>query len=321
VRTPVVPGMRKPSAMGPFLGLLLGSLVLIGCNPKTDRGKSPETTKPPVSSPVTDKDKADPSALDTTSIPEIPNRPQGERFAVNGIKLYYEIFGKGEPLLLLHGGAATIESWYAQIPEFAKKYQVIVPDCRGHGRTNDAEGPINFTLMASDLAGLLDHLGLKGVMIVGWSDGGVTAFELAIRHPELVKKIVTFGAHSRPQGMTAEFKGEVEAFNPDNFPPILVNGYKALSPDGPEHWPVVFAKLKTMWLTLPNFTEDDLRAIRCPTLLIVGEKDIVREEESKRIASLIPKARLKILQGATHYSPIEIPEIVNATMLGFFAEP
>ncbi len=198
--------------MGPFLGLLLGSLVLIGCNPKTDRGKSPETTKPPVSSPVTDKDKADPSALDTTSIPEIPNRPQGERFAVNGIKLYYEIFGKGEPLLLLHGGAATIESWYAQIPEFAKKYQVIVPDCRGHGRTNDAEGPINFTLMASDLAGLLDHLGLKGVMIVGWSDGGVTAFELAIRHPELVKKIVTFGAHSRPQGMTAEFKGEVEAF-------------------------------------------------------------------------------------------------------------
>ncbi|MCX6880744.1 MAG: alpha/beta hydrolase [Verrucomicrobia bacterium] len=314
-------GTRKLSTRCPFFGLVLGALVLIGCNPKTGRDKSPETPKSPVGSPVAETDQAGASALDADSIPAIPDRPQGERFAVNGTELYYEIFGTGEPLLLLHGGAATIESWYAQIPEFAKKYRVIVPDCRGHGRTKDVEGPINFTLMASDIAGLLDHLGIKSVMIVGWSDGGVTGFELAIRHPDLVKKLVTFGAHSRPQGMTAEFKAGVEAFNPDNFPPILVNGYKALSPDGPEHWPVVFAKLKTMWLTLPNFTEDELRGIRCPTLLMVGETDIVREEESKRIASLIPKSRLKVLQGATHYFPVEIPEIVNGTILGFFAEP
>ncbi|MES2660602.1 MAG: alpha/beta hydrolase [Verrucomicrobiota bacterium] len=267
------------------------------------------------------KETTDLSNLDTMTIPEIPNRTQGERFTVNGIELYYETFGAGDPLLLIHGGGATIESWFAQIPDFSEKYKVIVPDSRGHGRTNDAAGPINFGLMASDFAALLDHLGMKGVSIVGWSDGGVIGLQMAMSRPDLVRKVVTLGAHARPDGMTAEFKAEVEGSSPDHFPAILVEGYKALSPDGPEHWPVVFEKLKSMWLTLPNFQDEELKRIQCPVLLMVGEQDIVREEESKRIASLIPKARLKVLTGATHYSPVEIPGVVNETILGFLGEP
>ncbi len=260
------------------------------------------------------------STLDTISIPEIPGRSEGEFFPVNGIRLYFEIFGSGEPLLLLHGGGATIESWFAQIPELAKKFKVIVPDSRGHGRTNDADGPIDFSLMASDFEGLLDHLGIQNSMIVGWSDGGVIGMEMAIRRPDLVRKIVAFGAHARPEGMTSEFKTEVEGFSSETFPAILSDGYKALSPDGPEHWPVVFGKLKTMWLTLPNYRDSQLQGIRCPVLLLVGEIDIVREEESRRIASLVPKARLKILKGASHYAPVEIPEVVNAEIIGFLEE-
>lgn len=264
---------------------------------------------------------ADLADLSSISIKEIPNRPKGERAKVNGIEMYYETFGEGEPLLMIHGGGATIESWFCQIPEFSKRFKVIAADSRGHGRTNDADGPIDFDRMSSDFAALLDHIGLKNVMIVGWSDGGVIGLELAMRRPDLVKKVVTLGAHARPSGMTAEFKAEVEGSSPENFPAILVEGYKALSPDGPEHWPVVFGKLKTMWSTLPDFKDDQLRSIQCPVLLMVGEHDIVREEESRRMSSLIPKARLKVLEGASHYSAVQIPDIVNKEIEGFLDEP
>ncbi len=260
------------------------------------------------------------STLDTVSIPEIPDRTEGHRFSVNGIELYYETFGSGEPLLLIHGGGATIESWFAQIPEFSQKFRVIVPDSRGHGRTCDAEGSINFTLMASDFEGLLDHLGINNVLIVGWSDGGVIGLEMAMRRPDLVKKVVAFGAHARPDGMTEEFTAAVESFTPENFPAILVEGYKALSPDGADHWPVIFGKLKIMWLTQPNYQDNELASIRCPVLLLLGEHDIVRESESERIAALVPKARLTTLAGLTHYAPVEAPEVFNREIIQFLEE-
>ena len=260
------------------------------------------------------------STVDTVVIQDIPNRPEGEYLSVNGIELYCEIFGEGEPLLLIHGGAATIESWFFQIPEFAGKFKVIVPDARGHGRTRDVEGPIDFKNMAADFEALLDHLGLSDVMVVGWSDGGVTGLQMAMNRPDLVGKVVTLGAHSRPEGMTDQFKAEVEGSTAENFPAILSEGYKALSPDGPEHWPVVFGKLKEMWLTLPNFSEEELKSIECPVLLLVGEQDIVRPEESDRLTELIPDARLVVIEGASHYSPVEVPDVVNGIIMEFLTE-
>jgi pimeloyl-ACP methyl ester carboxylesterase len=259
--------------------------------------------------------------IDSVQILEIPNRPVGQFLSVDGIQLYYEVFdGEGEPLLLIHGGAATIESWFCQIPTLAGKFKIIVADSRGHGRSQDAEGPIDFEKMASDYAALLDHLHLKNVSIVGWSDGGVIGLELAIKRPDLVKKVVTLGAHSQPSGMTDEFRMEVEGATPENFPAILSEGYKALSPDGPDHWPVIFEKLKTMWLTLPQFSEEELARIECPVLLMVGETDIVRPEESQRLAEIIPQARLKVVSGASHYSPVEVPELVNEIIIEFLEE-
>jgi pimeloyl-ACP methyl ester carboxylesterase len=260
------------------------------------------------------------STVDTVVIQEIPNRPEGEYLSVNGIELYCEIFGEGEPLLLIHGGAATIESWFFQIPEFAGKYKVIVPDARAHGRSRDVDGPIDFKNMAADFEALLDHLGLSDVMVVGWSDGGVTGLQMAMNRPDLVKKVVALGAHSRPEGMTEQFRAEIEGATAENFPAILSEGYKALSPDGPDHWPVVFGKLKEMWLTLPSFTEEELKSIDCPVLLLVGEQDIVRPEESDRLTDLIPDARLVVIEGASHYSPVEVPDVVNGIIMEFLTE-
>jgi pimeloyl-ACP methyl ester carboxylesterase len=313
--------MKRQTTAFVLIGLFVGAVAFTAYRMASNKGEHSEKTQSPMNQQVAENKSIESSSLDVDSIPEIPNRPEGKRAKVNGIEMYYEVFGEGEPLLLIHGGAATIESWYEQIPAFSKKFKVIAVDGRGHGRTPDGEGPINFKVMAADYAALLKHLGIEKVSIVGWSDGGVTGLEMAMSNPDLVKKVVTLGAHSRPEGMTEEFKAGVEGSSPDNFPPILVGGYKALSPDGPDHWPVVFEKLKTMWLTLPNYQDSDLRGIRSPVLLVVGENDIVREEESKRMASLIPNARLKVLKGASHYSPVEIPETVNELILGFLAEP
>lgn len=259
----------------------------------------------------------DMSSVDSVAIEEIPDRKPGEIFSSGGVEMYFERFGAGQPVLLLHGGAATIESWFCQIPALAEKFALIVPDARGHGRSRDVQGAIDFENMAEDFCLLLDHLGLKDVAVVGWSDGGVTGLNMAMIRPDLVSKVVTLGAHSRPQGMTDEFRAEIEGATAENFPEVLRAGYQALSPDGPEHWPLVFGKLKTMWLTLPDFTEEELRSISCPVLLLCGGTDIVTREESERMERLIPGAKLKVLEGASHYSPIEIPEVVNALVIGF----
>ncbi len=271
------------------------------------------STQLPESPPRT----TDLSTVDTVTLGEIPGRKPGSVFGGNRAEIYFERFGAGSPVLLLHGGGATIESWTFQIPALAQRHEVIVPDARSHGRSRDVKGAISFDAMAADFCGLLDHLGLKNVAVVGWSDGAVTALKMAMDRPDLVSKIVALGAHSRPAGMTDEFRAEVEGATAGNFPDILKEGYKALSPDGPDHWPVVFEKLKTMWLTLPDFTGDELRSVSCPVLLLVGETDIVRREESERMEDLIPAARLKVLQGASHYSPVEIPDVVNTVIMEF----
>lgn len=299
--------------------ILIGVAIVSNCRKHDSSLKSPSTISSEISAQSPGTKPAD--ALEIATIPEIPDRPKGERVLVNGISMYYEVMGEGEPLLLINGGAATIESWFGQIPELRKHYQIIATDSRGQGRTQDGDGPIDFDVMASDYEALLDHLKLKNVRIVGWSDGGVIGFKLALRRPDLVKMLVTLGSHSRPEGMTEEFKLEVESASADKFPAILVDGYKALSPDGPEHWPVVFNKLKTMWLTQPNFLESELGKIQCPVFLVVGEHDIIRRDESERLDRLIPNAQLKVLDGASHYSPVEIPAIVNAEILKFFARP
>jgi len=257
---------------------------------------------------------------DDNPIKEIPNRPKGEYKTVNGIKMYFETFGAGEPLLLIHGGSASIESWFNQIPELQKGYRVIAPDSRAHGRTQDSTNALSYKLMASDFSELLKQLSITNAVVIGWSDGGIIGLDLAMNHPTLVKKLVTIGTNFRSDGMTDEIKQGVSASGPNDHPQFLIDGYKALSPDGPNHWPVVFGKLKNMWLTQPNYSPEELKKIQCPTLVMVGDHDIVRPEHSVTLFQSVPRGQLCVIPGSSHFVPVEKPALVNEIIAAFLKD-
>jgi len=241
----------------------------------------------------------------------------GESVNVNGLKTYYEVHGEGEPLLLMHGGFCTVETFARQTPEFAKHYRVFVPERRGHGRTPDVDGPITYEAMADDTIGLMAALGIESAHLVGYSDGGNTALVLALRRPDLVRKMVCMGANFHYNGMAPVAVQVMEHATPDNFYPWLINKYTELSPNGPEHLPVVFEKIMRMWREEPALTTDDLARIEAPTLVLVGDRDWVAPEHSVELFQSIPGAQLCVVPGATHGAPFEKAPLVNQIVLDF----
>jgi pimeloyl-ACP methyl ester carboxylesterase len=250
---------------------------------------------------------------------KISSRDSGSgRYAtVNGISMYYEIHGRGEPLLLLHGGTAFIESFFRQIPALAEKFMVIAPDSRGHGRTADSEKPLSYALMASDAAELLEKLEIKNAFVVGWSDGGIIGLHLAMHRPELVRKLVVIGANYHYNGLTPEFHDMAVKMSPES-PEMKETGdfYRMFAPD-PKHWPVIVKKIRAMWLSEPDYSAAALGRITCPVLVIAGEHDAIRTEHTREMARLIPRARLEIVPGASHKVPMEKPGAVNAAIVSF----
>ena len=238
---------------------------------------------------------------------------------VNGLKPYYEVHGEGEPLLLMHGGFCTVETFSRQTPEFAKRYRVFVPERRGHGRTPDVEGPITYEAMSEDTIGFMGALGIESAHLVGYSDGGNAAIVLALKRPDLVRKLVCMGANFHYNGMAPEAVQVMEHATPENFYPWLINKYKELSPDGPEHLPVVFEKIMRMWREEPTLTANDLAHIEAPTLVLVGDKDWVAPEHSLEMFRSIPAAQLCVIPGSTHGAPFEKAPLVNQIVLDFLA--
>lgn len=200
-------------------------------------------------------------------LPSNWNEAKGQTAKVNGIDLYYEVYGAGNPVILLHGGLANGTYYRNQIPVLAANYQVIVVDSRGHGRSTFDQQPISYELMASDVLGLMDQLGLKKASIVGWSDGGIIGLELAIHHPDRLNKVVAYGANFDPSGVrldvgtNAKFTAYTNQAEKD---------YKALSP-APERWDEFLNNIYNMWATEPNYSEDQLKAITTPILILDGE--------------------------------------------------
>ena len=242
----------------------------------------------------------------------------GDYVTANGVKTYYEVHGEGDPLLLLHGGFCTIETFAQQTPEFAKSYRVYLPERRGHGRTPDA-GEMSYEAMAQDTVGFMEGLGIESAHLVGYSDGGNTALLMALRRPELIRKLVVIGANFHYNGMAPVALESMEKATPDNFYPWLVNAYKEHSPDGPEHFPVVFAKLMRMWREDPTLTVEDLARIQAPTLVLVGDRDWVAMDHTVQMYESIPNAQLCVIPGATHGAPFEKAALVNQIVLEFLA--
>jgi pimeloyl-ACP methyl ester carboxylesterase len=217
--------------------------------------------------------------------------------AVNGLDMYYEIHGEGPPLLLLHGGAGWIpDEW---IPLFTGRYRVVAPEQMGHGRTADhPDRGFHYHDMAEDTIELMRHLEIGQAVVVGYSDGGIIGLDMAIHHPERVVKLAVTGANARVDGYTAEAQEHARTFDPAHEP--VDDGYGRLSPDGPAHWPSFLTRLKAMWTTEPALTDDELRRIPAPTLLVIGDRDIVTPEHAVEMWRAIPDARLCVVPDAEH---------------------
>lgn len=261
------------------------------------------------------------------AVPYGSNEKVGKYLEVNDIKVYYEIYGEGEPLLLIHGGMGSIETFTLQIPEFSKYFKVIAVDSRAQGRSTDSEKEITYALMASDMAELISKLKLGSVNMVGWSDGGNVGLELAYAHPEMLKKLVCIGGDYTHENYEADTTRTVWMAVDD--PLLLKTRDKLIRYMGsmdrlssqPDRVPEIRKKLGFMWANYPNFTPDQLQTIQTPTLVMAGDHDLIRDQLTFDLYEALPHAQLCIFPGATHLLLWEIPEFANQTILNFLKTP
>ncbi len=236
------------------------------------------------------------------------NDAAGRYFSIRGISLYVEQYGKGRPLVMLHGNGGSIESFSCQIPYFETKYHVIAIDSRAQGKSNDPSDTLSFDMMADDVSALLDSLKLDSCFILGWSDGGITALMLALRHPEKVRGMAITGANLKPDN---------SSINPADLQ-WMEQEYARLG--SLSQSPEIRNQRKLIGLDLmePAITADDLHSIHAPALIIGGDRDIIPVSHSLLIAQAIKGAYLWILPNSTHSTLIDYPEEFNRTVDRFF---
>ncbi len=228
-----------------------------------------------------------------------------------GVRTYYEIVGEGEPVLLLHGGMCTLETWAPQIPALSAKYRVIIPERRGHGRTADVAGPITYEIMATDTIAFMTALRIEAAHLVGWSDGALVGLLVAMQRPDLAKKL---GYISRPisfAGMRPKFRAMSEHLSREHVPPMFEPAYAAVSPDGPQHYPVIVDKMIALWRQDPGITLDRLRAVATPTLVLLGDDDMQSAAHAAEMQAALPQAQLAVVPGTSHALAMEKPDVVN----------
>jgi pimeloyl-ACP methyl ester carboxylesterase len=238
----------------------------------------------------------------------------------NGVHTYYEEHGDGEPLLLMHGGLSSADEMGMQTPALAERHRVVLPERRGHGRTADVDGPITYEVMAADTIAFMEALGTGPADLVGWSDGGNVALLVAIKRPDLARKVVTMGSNSRSD---AYVEGVRAAFDPDSAHsaiPVMRDAWSALSPDDPDHFPVFLDKMVECIFGDYAIPTADVARIAAPTLLMVGDDDMIRWDHTIELLETIPNAQLVSIPGASHLAPVEKPELVNRLILDFLAE-
>lgn len=248
---------------------------------------------------------------------------------VNGLQMYYEVHGAPPagadgplPLLLLHGGIHTIDLSFGRlIPILAKDRQVIAAELQGHGRTADIDREMTFEHYASDVAGLLDHLGIDRADVFGFSLGGLTALQTAIRYPERVGRVVLASTHFRHDGYYDEIF-DPAAFGISKRLPTQADfdemreAYLKVAPH-PEHFDAFIAKQSGVVAAFQGWPDDALRGIAAPTLLVIGDRDFIRIEHAAAMHALIPDSQLAVLPATTHVAVVRRLDLLLPALEAF----
>ena len=277
--------------------LLAVALTFAACAPKAPDAPAPSV--PAVSVPA-------------ATIPYGANEAASGTFTHDGVTFYFETYGEGEPLLLIHGNGASIGSFAAQVDFFKARYKVIAMDSREQGKSGSSDAPISYEVMADDLAALLDHLKITSTDVVGWSDGGIEGLLLAMRHPDKVKKLVAMAANLNPS---------LEAIYPETeaMAKEMTAAFPAAEKDAPDG--KRFLKVTGLLLSEPHIDPKSLAKITAPTLVTSGHHDLIRLEHTVEIYNTLPNANLAVLPNNTHMLPYDDPEPFNAAVQRFLDTP
>jgi pimeloyl-ACP methyl ester carboxylesterase len=252
---------------------------------------------------------------------------------VNGLRLYYEIHGSGRPLVLLHGGLSTIETSFSKVlPTFAITRQVIAIEQQAHGHTADIDRPLTDEQMALDTAALLRELTIENADFFGYSLGSEIALEIAMRHPKLVRKLVLASPAYRRDGVYSEIWEGIETSKEEDLAGSVFQVAYARTAPNPQDWPTLIAKNKQHDREFRGWSPEAIQSIKAPTLLIIGDSDIVRPEHAVELFRLLgggvdgdvaglPNAQLAVLPGTTHLTLVDRAEWLLSMITAFLDAP
>jgi len=237
---------------------------------------------------------------------------------VHGLSMYYEVHGAGRPLVLLHGGVSTIDNSFGQvIPVFARTHTVIAIEQQGHGHTADIDRPLSYEQMAEDTNALLGQLGVTSADFLGWSDGGLVALRVAMKHPERVRRVVLLSSGYDNENQDV---GAIKEMTPEMVPPGFHDAYSKVAPD-PSHWPAFIQKTKGLALNFKGWSADEVRAVEAPALVMLGDHDIYTTEYALRMSRLLLHAQLAVLPGSDHFAIHRHPDWIVAMAGAFLDSP
>jgi pimeloyl-ACP methyl ester carboxylesterase len=262
---------------------------------------------------------------------EMNQDAKGSYASVNGLKMYYEIHGTGQPLVLLHGSLSAIGTSFGKVlPSLAKTRQVISIEQQAHGRTADIDRPLTIEQMAEDTAALLHYIGIENADFFGYSLGAGIALQIAIQHPDLVRKLVLASVTYNVDGFHPGLLAGIETLKPEHLAGSpWQEEYASIAPN-PEDWPTLIAKVKQLDRELQDWPPEAIQSIKAPTLLIIGDSDIVRPEHAVEMFRLLgggvagdgsglPNSQLAVLPGTTHVTLVNRADWL-ISMIGEFLD-
>jgi pimeloyl-ACP methyl ester carboxylesterase len=238
---------------------------------------------------------------------------------LNDAETYHEIHGAGEPVLLLHGGFCSLEVMRPQIDSLAETFRVHAPERPGHGRTADIDGPMSYAGNLANTLAYMDEIGLGDAHVVGFSDGAIIGLLLALHHPERIRSLVAVSVNLHPSGFVGE---DNDNWPDDNADPgdHYREHHARLSPDGPGHTQTVVDKLYQLWTTEPDIDRTRLADVDIPVLIMAGDRDVIRAEHTRSIATALPRGQMCIIPGAGHDLLETRPSVANMIITQFLLD-